>query len=549
MAGVEFNAGTWLTRRHVEEGNGDRVAVEGPATLTYAELTDLVGTVTAALRSLGLRRDDRVVFVTNDDVPMLAGILAAFTGGFVAVPVSTMLGAKELGEIISDSGATVLVGSADYAAHVEQAATTAPELRVLVADADGPLTAPEGVESITWDDLVRRGASEPAARREPAGTVEDAWALWLYTSGTTGSPKGAMHRHANIRHVCDTYAQQVLGIRPDDKCFSIAKLFFAYGIGNSMFFPLSAGAATVLEPRRPSPQVVRERVTENRPTVFGGVPTFYAALASSDLPDDTFGSVRIGTSAGEALPATLQQRFTDRFGFPILDGIGSTEALHIFISNHPDDIHPGTTGRPVPGYEIELRDVFGQVVPDGEPGSLHVRGESLALGYWRRTEASRTVFVGEWLSTGDTYVKSPEGFFTCLGRSNDLLKAGGIWVSPGEVEERLLQHEAVTEVAVVGVPDAEGLDKPVAVCVTRGEVTADDLVQWCRAGLASFKRPRQVYFVDELPKTATGKMQRFKVRQLVADLAAADRPSTTTPASAPSSSPTAAAASSEGALP
>ncbi|HET8602245.1 MAG TPA: benzoate-CoA ligase family protein [Segeticoccus sp.] len=547
MAAVQFNAGTWLTQRHVEDGNGDRVAVRGPQTLTYAELTDLVGTVTAALRSLGLRRDDRVVFVTNDDVPMVAGILAAFTGGFVAVPVSTMLGAKELGEIISDSGATVLVGSADYAENVEKAATVAPELRVLVADADRPLNAPDSVESITWADLVERGRDEPAERRRPAETVEDAWALWLYTSGTTGSPKGAMHRHANIRHVCDTYGRQVLGIRPEDRCFSIAKLFFAYGIGNSLFFPLSVGASTVLEPRRPSPAVVRERVTTDEPTLFFGVPTFYAALASSDLPDDTFASVRLGTSAGEALPAALQGRFSQRFGFQILDGIGSTEALHIFLSNRPEEIHAGTTGRPVPGYDIELRDALGAPVPDGEPGSLYVRGDSIALGYWRRTEASRSVFVGEWLSTGDTYVRSDEGFYTCLGRSNDLLKAGGIWVSPGEVEERLLQHEAVTEVAVVGMPDADGLDKPVAVCVTRGQVTADELVQWCRAGLAAFKRPRQIYFVDELPKTATGKMQRFKVRQLVADL------TVTESAGSVGKAPTSAAAgatapSSEGAL-
>ncbi|MGP3963972.1 benzoate-CoA ligase family protein [Nonomuraea sp. 3N208] len=506
---TEFNAGTWLVHRHVQEGHGDRVAVRGTATLTYAALSDLVGTVTAGLRALGLRRDDRVVFVTNDDVPMFAGILAAFCGGFVAVPVSTMLGAKELGAIIADSGAAVVVASADYARQVQEALTMAPEVRHLVWDGDAP---PEST-SVTWAELLKAGEGES---REPAVTLDDSWALWLYTSGTTGVPKGAMHRHANIRHVCRTYGDQVLGIGPDDVCFSVAKLFFAYGIGNSMFFPLSAGATTVLEPRRPTPTVTAWRMAADRPTLFFAVPTFYAALLAAGLPQDTFTSVRLAASAGEALPAPLQERFTGLFGVEIIDGIGSTEALHIFLSNRPGEVRPGTTGVPVPGYDIELRDAEGTRVPDGTPGALHVRGESIALGYWRRTDASRTVFAGEWLNTGDTYVRAQDGYYTCLGRSNDLLKAGGIWVSPAEVESRLLEHPQVEEAAVVGVADEHGLDKPVACVVTQGEVAAEELVQWCRDGLAAFKRPRQVVFLDQLPKTATGKIQRFKVRELLA---------------------------------
>lgn len=509
--GNEFNAGDWLVHRHVREGRGDRVAVRRDgAALTYAGLSDLVGTVTAALRGLGLRRDDRVVFVTNDDVPMFAGILAAFCGGFTAVPVSTMLGAKELGTIIADSGAAVVVAGAQYEPQLQEALATAPEVRHLVWDGD----APPGSTALTWEELLKTGEGLP---REPAATVEDSWALWLYTSGTTGAPKGAMHRHANIRHVCQTYGDQVLGIRPEDVCFSIAKLFFAYGIGNSMFFPLSAGAATVLEPRRPTPAVTAERLAADRPTLFFGVPTFYAALLGAGLPGDAFASVRLGTSAGEALPAPLQDRFTRRFGVEVIDGIGSTEALHIFLSNRPGEVRPGTTGRPVPGYDIELRDADGNRVPDGQPGSLYVRGESNALGYWRRTDASRAVFAGEWLNTGDTYVRSEDGYYTCLGRSNDLLKAGGIWVSPAEVESRLLEHPRVEEAAVVGLADEHGLDKPVACVVTSGDVTAEELVLWCRDGLASFKRPRHVIFLDQLPKTATGKIQRFKVRELVAE--------------------------------
>jgi benzoate-CoA ligase family protein len=518
----QFNAGVWLTRRHVEAGDGDRVAVRAavnPAgTLTYAELTDLAGTVAAALRALGLRRDDRVVFVTNDDVPMLAGILGAFTAGVVAVPVSTMLGAAELGEIVADSGAAVLVASEAYREQATLAAATAPELRHLVCDGDAPLPGREGVSTRTWAQLVELGRRQPAELHEPAPTGEDSWALWLYTSGTTGTPKGAMHRHANIRHVCETYGRRVLGIQPDDVCFSIAKLFFAYGIGNSLFFPLAVGASTVLEPRRPTPDVVGEVLAAHRPTLFYAVPTFYAALVNGDLDDGAFASVRLAASAGEPLPAALQARFTDRFGVEVIDGIGSTEALHIFLSNRPGQVHPGTTGVPVPGYDVELRDAEGQRVPDGTPGSLYVRGESIALGYWRRADATRTVFVGEWLSTGDTYVRGPEGWYTCLGRSNDLLKAGGIWVSPAEVEARLLQHEAVGEVAVVGQPDENGIDKPVAAVVRRSPVTEDELIRWCRDGLAAFKRPRHVVFVDAIPKTATGKMQRYKVRELVARL-------------------------------
>jgi benzoate-CoA ligase family protein len=305
-------------------------------------------------------------------------------------------------------------------------------------------------------------------------------------------------------------------------------MFFAYGIGNTVFFPLSVGASTVLEPRRPSPDVVRERLEGTRPTLFFGVPTFYAALTASDVPAEAFSSVRMCASAGEPLPAPLQRRFTDRFGVQILDGIGSTEALHIFLSNRPGDIRPGTTGLPVPGYDVEVRDLFGNVLPANEPGALHVRGESIALGYWHRTDASRQVFQGEWLVTGDTYVCNDEGYYTCLGRNSDMLKAGGIWVSPAEVESRLLEHPAVREAAVVGVADADGLDKPVAVVVVGDGADEDDLVAWCREGLAHFKAPRRVVFVTDLPKTATGKLQRFKVRDLVAaDPAAAPEPEQT----------------------
>jgi len=512
-----FNAAAWLVDRHVEAGRGGRIAVRGTRTLTYAELSELSGDVAASLRGLGLRRDDRVVFVMSDDVELLGGVLGAFRAGVVAVPVSTMLGAHELATILADCGARVVCATHEYVEAVTAAIDLVPEVEhfVLVGADHRPELSAASVR--LWEDFIALGSEGTEQDRAVALTDEDAWALWLYTSGTTGSPKGAMHRHANIRHVCQCFGDQVLGIRPQDVCLSVAKLFFAYGLGNSAFFPLSAGATTVLEPRRPTAEVIADRVRADRPTIFCGVPTFFAHLMASDLPDDTFASVRLAISAGEPLPAPLQRRFTERFGVQIIDGIGCTEALNTFLSNRPGDIRPGTTGRAVPGYELQLRDSTGGLVPQGQPGTLHVRGESIALGYWRRTAASRQVFVGEWLNTGDTYVLNDEGYYTCMGRSNDLIKAGGIWVTPSEVESRLLEHPMVIEAAVVGLLDTDGLVKPVACVVADGVVTQEELIGWCRQELAHFKCPRAVVFEQELPKTATGKLQRFKVRELVAD--------------------------------
>jgi len=514
----EFNAAAWLVDRHVEQGRGDRIAVRGTRALTYAELAALSGDVAASLRGLGLRRDDRVVFVMSDDVELLGGILGAFRAGVVAVPVSTMLGAHELADILADCGARVVCGTPEYLDAVTAAIDLVPEVEHFVLAGADHLPSSSAASVRSWEDFIAVGAGVGDQARIVASTDEDAWALWLYTSGTTGSPKGAMHRHANIRHVCRTYGDQVLGIRPQDVCLSVAKLFFAYGLGNSLF-PLSVCATTVLEPRTPTAGVIAARVMADKPTIFGAVPTFFSHLMASDLPDDAFASVRLATSAGEPLPAPLQRRFTERFGVDIIDGIGCTEALNTFLSNSPGDIHPGTTGRAVPGYELQLRDSTGELVPQGQPGTLHVRGESIALGYWRRTAASRQVFVGEWLNTGDTYLLNDDGYYTCLGRSNDLIKAGGIWVTPSEVESRLLEHPLVIEAAVVGLLDADGLVKPVACVVAHSPATQEELIHWCRQELAHFKCPRAVFFVDELPKTATGKLQRFKVRELVAESA------------------------------
>jgi benzoate-CoA ligase family protein len=508
-----FNAADWLVARHVREGRADRVAVRGGnRTLSYGELDPLVRQVATALAGIGVRPEERVVMVMADDVELFAAILGAMWLGAVPVPVSTMLTGAELGGLLADSRTRVVLCSAEFVTAVSVAVEAAPEVGDVVIDADIPVPLPPGVTRRTWDSLL----ADASADHPVYPTWADSPALWLYTSGTTGVPKAAMHRHGSIRSVARCYAGPVLGITPDDVCFSVPKLFFAYGLGNSLFFPLSVGASVLLERARPTPAAVGERVSAGRPTLFFGVPTFYAALLGSDLHAATFASVRLGVSAGEPLPAVIFQRFLDRFGVEVLDGIGSTEALHIFLSNRAGAVHPGSSGTAVPGYDVEIRDETGAVIEKpGEPGTLFVRGPSLASGYWCRAATTQAVFCGEWLRTGDTYVRNDDGTMSCLGRSDDMIKAGGIWVSPAEVEARLLEHPAVAEAAVVAEPDADGLDKPVALVVfaAGASASAAELVDFCRQALAAYKRPRRVVEVEELPKTATGKLKRHLVRE------------------------------------
>ena len=509
-----FNAAAYLSHRRVDAGDGGRPAFHHPrGTTTYGELTEEVRRVAAGLVALGVRPEERVMLAMADDVELAVGILATMYVGAVAVPSSTMLTGPELHKLVVDSRARVLLGSAEFAGSVTVAAADAPDLRHLVLTGDVAPDVP-GVAGATWDVL----RTEPPLRA-PYATWDESPALWLYTSGTTGTPKGAMHRHADIRSVCETYARHVLRIGPDDVCLSAAKLFFAYGIGNSLFFPLSVGASAVLEPARPNPARFGELTRTHGVTLFFGGPSFWGPLMAADLGRETFATVRNGVSAGEALPARMYHGVLEQYGFEILDGIGSTEALHIFISNEPGRVVPGSSGFPVPGYAVELRRADGSVIegPD-EPGMLYVSGDSLCTGYWCRTAVNRTVFQGEWMRTGDTYVRGADGSWTCLGRADDVLKVGGIWVSPTEVETRLLEHPAVAEAVVVGVPDTDGLDKPVAYVVPRPgrHVDAEDLIAFCRRELASFKRPRRVVEVAELPRTATGKIQRYRLRELAA---------------------------------
>ncbi|MGD9531012.1 benzoate-CoA ligase family protein [Pseudonocardia sp.] len=503
-----FNAATYLTR--ADGGRAGRVAIRHPrGTLTYAELEAEVRRVAAGLVALGVRPEERVMLVMVDDVELLTGILGAMHMGAVAVPCSTMLTGRELATLLVDSRARALLGSHEFTASVETAAADAPDLRHVVLTGDTAPSTP--AENHTWEAL--RGHGEIDAYP----TWDESPALWLYTSGTTGTPKGAMHRHADIRFVAETYGRRVLGVTPDDVCLSAAKLFFAYGIGNSCFFPLALGASAVLEPSRPNPRLFADRIREHGVTLFFGGPSLWGPLMAADLPRETFATVRNGISAGEALPPRMYHGVLEQYGFEILDGIGSTEALHIFISNVAGKVVPGSSGFPVPGYRVELRREDGSLIDGaGEPGMLYVAGDSLCTGYWCRTDVNRAVFQGEWMRTGDQYVRNADGSYTCLGRANDVLKVGGIWVSPTEVETRLLEHPDLAEAVVVGIPDADGLDRPIAFVVVREgrQVSPEEVVAFCRAGLASFKRPREVIAVTELPKTATGKIQRFRLREM-----------------------------------
>jgi len=515
-----FNAATWLVgSRAATAPNRRALLALGPdepsRSVSYGELQELVLHAAAALVAAGVRAEERLLLVMADTPELVALFLAGLHIGAVPVPVNTMLTGKDLAALAADSRCRLLAVSAEYAAAAVPPASSPYLHDVVVVGGDLPSPVPARVRR--WEQfLADADDSARQAVAQPYPTVADSPGFWLYTSGTTGTPKGAIHRHGSLRSTAETYATDVLDIRPDDVCFSAAKFFFAYGLGNSLTFPMSVGASTILDRGRAKPASSAQILLEHRPTLFFGVPVVYAGLLASDIPPDTFASVRLCLSAGEAMPAELCRRFMDRFGVQLLDGIGSTEALHIFLSNRPGRVKPGTTGEPVAGYELRLEDVDGNQVPDGEPGDLYVRGDSNASGYWCRTDITRRVFRGPWLRTGDTYVRSGDGYYTAMGRSDDVLKAGGIWVSPAEVEDRLLQHDDVEQVAVVGVPDAAGLDKPVACVVLRPGSTASpqELIEFCRGGLAAFKRPREIILIEELPRTTTGKVQRFKAREM-----------------------------------
>jgi benzoate-CoA ligase family protein len=506
-----FNACEYLLDRRLAEGDGPRTALTGVAgDVSYAALHDQVRRTATSLRTLGLQPEQRVLMLMADSPQFVVMYLAAMRMGAIPVPVSTMLKADGVAELLQDSRARFLALTREFAATAAAAAAQAPELAGMLAD-EAPAGSPVPVHLL---GALAAGPSDDKVYP----TTADSPAFWLYTSGTTGQPKAAMHRHGAIGVVCETYGVQVLGIRPGDRCLSAAKAFFAYGLGNSLLFPLSVGASAVLEPAPSRPDLIADAARKHGATLFFAGPTFFANMLRAGLAPDALAGVRLAASAGEALPASLYQRWTSHFGVDILDGIGMTEMLHIFLSNRPGQVRAGTTGVAVPGYDLRVLDESGQEVPRGTPGTLFVRGDSTATGYWSRYDASRQVFQGEWLRTGDTYVQDDDGYYACLGRTGDMLKASGIWVSPAEVEARLLAHQAVAQAVVVAAPDREGLEKPVAyVILEAGQAaTEDELIEFCRQALPSFKRPRKVVFVAGYPTTATGKIRRVELRKMAA---------------------------------
>jgi 4-hydroxybenzoate-CoA ligase len=505
-----YNAVTWLLDRNVEEGRGAKLAyADTVAELTYGGLQKQTCRVANMLRRLGVRREERVAMIMHDTVDFPAVFLGAIRAGVVPVPLNTLLTSDQYAYVLADCRARVLFISEALLPVVKDMVGRMSDLdHVVVSGPDA-----HGYRKLS-DELASESdvfTTVPTHPDEPA--------FWLYSSGSTGMPKGVRHLHSSLAATADTYARQVLGIREDDVCLSAAKLFFAYGLGNALTFPMSVGATTILNPERPTPATMFALMNKYNPTIFYGVPTLFAAMLNDEtLKSERAGSrLRICTSAGEALPESVGNAWKARFGVDILDGVGSTELLHIFLSNAPGDIKYGTSGRPVPGYKVRLVNEAGADVPDGEVGELLVDAPSAGEGYWNQRSKSRRTFEGHWTRTGDKYVRDSDGRYTFCGRSDDMFKVSGIWVSPFEVESALITHPAVLEAAVVPEADPEGLLKPKAFVVLRANADMgglqEALKEHVKQKIGVWKYPRWIEVVDALPKTATGKIQRFKLRE------------------------------------
>ena len=482
------------------------------AELSYGQLDERVRRMAAGLLRLGLQAEQRVLLVMQDTIDMPVAFLGAQFAGIVPVPVNTLLPADNYAYMLRHSDAKLIIVSEALLPVVKDAlAQSGLKVPVVISGSHDV--------SKTYSSVSMLLDIDPLPADSYADTHADQFAFWLYSSGSTGQPKGTVHSHANLYWTAELYGKPVLGLREEDLVFSAAKLFFAYGLGNALTFPLSVGASVVLMAERPTPAAVFERLMKYQPTVFYGVPTLYVAmLASPELPARSQTALRVCASAGEALPREVGEKFSAHFGCDVLDGLGSTEMLHIFLSNRPGHVRYGTTGIPVPGYAVELRDDHGQPVPAGEVGDLYIQGPSAAHLYWTSRDKTRATFQGDWVKSGDKYVADADGYYTYAGRSDDMLKVSGQYVSPIEVESALMGHDAVLECAVVGKPDGQGLIKTIAYVVLRdarltNAQTEAELKAYVKTRLAPHKYPREIHFVADLPKTATGKIQRFKLRE------------------------------------
>jgi benzoate-CoA ligase family protein len=507
-----FNVATYFVDRNVTEGRGDRIAIEcGDARIPYHDVLGNVNRFGTALRDeLGVRPEERVLLLLLDGPEFIYSFFGAIKIGAVPVPLNTLWKPADYQYVLRDSRAAVIVVSEALLPQIEQIPPAERgRLKHIVV-------VTEKHAQTTFSELLAAGSPELDA----APTSRDAPAFWQYSSGSTGLPKGCVHLHHDLVICAEMYGRQVLNIQQSDRTFSVAKLFFAYGLGNALTMPFSVGATTILWPGPPTPQNVYSVIERHRPTIFYSVPTgFGMLLAHVRQPDFDLSSIRVAISAGEALPEALSARFTQRFGIDIIDAIGSTEALYMFISNRPGAIRPGSSGQLVPGYEARLLDDGGQPVPCGEIGNLWIEGDSVCAGYWNQHEKTKATFQGQWLRTGDKYTQDQDGYFWYAGRGDDMLKVGGQWVSPVEVENALIAHASVLECGVVGHEDHDALTKPMAFVVLRDGAApspelAKELQQFVREHLADYKRPRWVEFLAELPKTATGKIQRFKLREM-----------------------------------
>ncbi|MDT3685548.1 MAG: benzoate-CoA ligase family protein [Pseudorhodoplanes sp.] len=505
----DYNFAADILDRNLSAGRANKpVFIDRRGAWTYGQLADRVNRFGAVLRAKGMRREERIMLCLLDTIDWPTAFLGAIKAGVIPVAVNTLLTEQDYLFMLTDSRARVLVVSQALLPKFEPIIARCPDLKHVIVS-DGATSDYE-----KFEDLI--AAAQPENYTAP--TTRDDMCFWLYSSGSTGKPKGTVHAHASLRLTDELYAQPTLGLKESDVCYSVAKLFFAYGLGNALTFPMSAGATTVLLDERPTPESVTALLKQHPVTVFYGVPTFYAAfLASPAAPLRADVKFRRCVSAGEALPEDVGKRWSEKYGCDILDGIGSTEMLHIFLSNRPGAVKYGTTGQPVPGYDLKLIDDEGQPVAPGEMGELLIRGPSSAIMYWNNREQSRRTFMGEWTRSGDKYRQDEDGYYVYCGRNDDMLKVSGLYVSPFEVEGALQTHEDVLECAVVAWLDGDDLIKPKAFVVLKAHDKACDelarrLQEHVKTRLAPFKYPRWIEFRTELPKTATGKIQRFKLR-------------------------------------